>query len=112
MIEIIRKPRKREYRPKACGRCNAVFTPTGGTQKFCDACRKIAGDELERERARARRQRQHELTEQNRAAARLFRESRESMGFVQRSYWVHHDDAEVIRALCDVLRERRMKERM
>lgn len=93
---------------RTCKNCGAEYAPLTGNQKYCNAC---ANDpEFKRTKSRAQKQKVENLKDILRDRGKIFRANRTKMGFVQRTYWVHADDADALRLFAEMLRSNRMCE--
>lgn len=101
---------ERLHRDRPCQKCGIIYAPKGSRQKYCPSCGPQAIAEAKEKWRRDRLKFSTKALLDGRKQAREFYRKRAGAGFLQKKFWVHADDVEVLKEFADALIKNRTEE--
>ena len=102
------KRAKAVFEDRPCEACGMRYAPRSAAQKYCDVCAQTVRKKAAEARYRMQRAKSLGEAAEHAEKLRVYRKRRAELGFIQRSYWVHRDDAEALQVFARMLTENRI----
>lgn len=102
------KRAKAVFEDRPCEACGLRYPPRSAAQKYCDVCAQTVRRKAAEARYRVQRAKSLGEAAAHAEKLRVYRKRRAELGFIQRTYWVHRDDAEALQVFVKMLAENRI----